>query len=413
MALRFDAEQRFTCRQCARCCRRGWDIALTAGEVEAYRKADVRRVFRESEQAAEGAASDPFEPIGRGGAFRIRKRADGVCGFLSPAGRCRIHEELGAERKPLTCRLFPFRFHPADGPAVVTASFCCPTVVRNEGATLGEQRSALEALHQSWSRSFGEPEVELRLTGRTPLPRGALATIRDVLRALLDRPGPGAPPALGESAARMAQVLEDWTRPRVLALAPERLAEYLELTGRFWASADRPVAPRAPSAVARLLFRGFLFAVAAARLRLLHGRSLGVWPRVVRVLLHLHGLWPAAEGYDLGASRRVAAGFQDPEVAALARNYLRAALGTLGTGRRPVLDELALAFAYLEAGRVLGAMKAAAAGKHRLDASSFAEGLMDAHDLAHVPEAGLLGRMLSALAGGVGALERVAAAGGA
>src|SRR5713101_2992093 len=97
--LLLDPEQRFTCQQCGRCCRRGWDIALTPGEVKTYRRAKAERYYRERD--------------------------------LSPENRCRIHEELGAERKPLTCRLFPFRFHPAEGAAVLTASFCCPTVVRN------------------------------------------------------------------------------------------------------------------------------------------------------------------------------------------------------------------------------------------------------------------------------------------
>jgi Fe-S-cluster containining protein len=409
VGLRFDPEQRFTCRQCARCCRRGWDIAVTPGEVEAYRRAGAARWFRESEGTGEGAAPDPFEPVGKS-VLRIRKRADGACGFLSPAGRCRIHEELGGERKPLTCRLFPFQFHPTDGPAVVTASFCCPTVVRNDGADLGSQRAELEALRKAWAQPFPEPPVALRLTSNTPLPKGALATVRAALRGILDRPAPSGDVALEANLARMARLLDDWTRSRVLALAPERLAEYLEVTGRFWAIADKPVAPRVPTALARLLFRGFLFAVAAARLRLVHGRSLGLWPRVVRVLLHFHGLWPATEGYDLRAARRVAGGLEDPEVRSLTRNYLRAALATLGTGRRPVFDEVVLAFAYLEAGRVLGAMKAAAAGKARLDAACFAEGLMDAHDLTHVPQGGVFGRLLGTLAGGVGALDRVAAA---
>ena len=57
---------------------------------------------------------DPFEPIAHGH-FRIRKRADGACGFLSANDRCRIHEELGGEAKPLACRVFPFRFHAVAG----------------------------------------------------------------------------------------------------------------------------------------------------------------------------------------------------------------------------------------------------------------------------------------------------------
>jgi Fe-S-cluster containining protein len=94
-----DPEQRFTCQQCGRCCRRGWDIALTPGEVKAYRQVKAERYYREREGSPEGADSDPFDPL-PGGYGRIRKRADGACGFLSPENRCRLHEELGAERKP-------------------------------------------------------------------------------------------------------------------------------------------------------------------------------------------------------------------------------------------------------------------------------------------------------------------------
>jgi Fe-S-cluster containining protein len=112
-ALRLSPGQRFTCAHCGRCCRRT-TVLITTGEAEAYRKAGAGRWFREDAADAEGVA-DPFEPIpGHAPLLRIRKRQDGTCGFLSPEGLCRIHEVLGADRKPLTCRLFPFRFRQAD-----------------------------------------------------------------------------------------------------------------------------------------------------------------------------------------------------------------------------------------------------------------------------------------------------------
>ena len=166
-ALLLDPAQRFTCQQCGRCCRR-WEIALTPGEVKAYRQAKVERYFREREGSPEGAESDPFDPL-PGGYATIRKREDGACGFLSPENRCRIHEELGAERKPLTCRLFPFRFHPAEGAAVMTASFCCPTVVRNEGALLGAPTRELVSLRKAWARDYPERELKPELVAGRPL----------------------------------------------------------------------------------------------------------------------------------------------------------------------------------------------------------------------------------------------------
>ena len=88
-------------------------------------------------QAPMASSRDPFEPIPGTPLQRIRKRADGACGFLSDDNRCRIHEELGAARKPLTCRLFPYAFHTAADGVVVTASFGCPTIVANEGPLIG------------------------------------------------------------------------------------------------------------------------------------------------------------------------------------------------------------------------------------------------------------------------------------
>ena len=64
-------------------------MPVTLGEAEAYRKAGVDRWFSEG--------GDPFEPVPEHASLlKIRQRADGACGFLSPAGLCRIHEELSA-----------------------------------------------------------------------------------------------------------------------------------------------------------------------------------------------------------------------------------------------------------------------------------------------------------------------------
>ena len=405
--LLLDPEQRFTCQQCGRCCRRGWDIALTPGEVKAYRQAEAERYYREREDSPEGAETDPFDPL-PGGYARIRKRADGACGFLSPENRCRIHEELGADRKPLTCRLFPFRFHPAEGAAVLTASFCCPTVVRNTGARLDAQPREIATLRKAWSHSYPERDLEVELIKGRRLAADALATLRRVLREMLDRPGPRGRPDLRANVLRMARYVEDISRHRVVRLPPPRFAEYLELTGRYAARSEQPLPARPASALGRLLSRGFLFAVVAAREQLEDPRPSGLrldlrW-RLARLLAHAHGVGPGLPALDLAAARRARFDAEDSEVHALAWNYLRAALQTLGTGRRPVLDELALAVAHLSAAGVLAAQRAARAGRATVDADAFAEGLMEAVDLTHADSGGLLGRLLGTLSGGVEAL---------
>jgi lysine-N-methylase len=414
-ALRFDAEQRFTCQQCGRCCRRGWDIAVTAGELQAYRRARAERFYRETEEAAEGAAGDPFEPIpGYAPHQRIRKRSDGACGFLSPENRCRIHEEMGADSKPLTCRLFPFRFHPGEAETVVTASFCCPTVVRNEGAPLAGQARDLAVLRKAWSREHDEAPGRIELLPGAGMSAAVLATLRSVLRRILDRPGEDGAPDLARNAARMAALLDDLSRHRVLRLEPAAFAEYLTLVGEHAAASTKPAPVRKPSALGRLLFRGFLFVVMAGREQVEDagtGARLGLRWRLARLLAHVHGLGPAVGAADLGAARRARADLRQAGLRDLAYNYLRATLEGLGTGRRPVLEEIAVAVAFLNAGGALAAMRAGASGKAAPDAADYAQGLMEAVDLTHTSERAALGRILGTLSGGVESLWILAAGG--
>ena len=122
-----------------------------------------------------------------------------------------------------------------------------------------------------------------------------MATLRDVLRPMLDHAGADGRIDLRANVRRMAALLDDLTRHRVVKLTPERFAEYLELTGRYAASSDRPLPARRASAVGRLLSRGFLFAVLAAREQLrapASGLRLGLRARLFRLAAHTHGVGP-------------------------------------------------------------------------------------------------------------------------
>jgi Fe-S-cluster containining protein len=406
-ALRFDSDQRFSCRRCGRCCRGGWDIVLTPGEVEAYRRANVGRLW-----SAEGAEGEPFEPVpGHRDTWRLAKRPDGSCGFLSAEGLCRIHQDQGASRKPLACRMFPFQLHPAEGPPLLTASFSCPTVVANAGAPLGDQIADLSTLRKEWQSAWPEPSLPLEWVSDAPVTGATAGTIRALLQRLLDRPGPGGgAPDLRANVARIADRLEDWTRHRVLKLEPAAFAEYVELTGRHAAEIDAVVPARHPSAVGRWLARGFLLAVVAARVQARAPRTGPRWrlrARLLKVALHLHGLWPSTEGVSLAAARHVRFDLQDSHLLAIVRHYLRSRLATLPTGRRPMVDELAFSFATLNAASALAAMRAAAEGRDLLNAADFTAGLTEAADLGHA-EGVALGRLLGALTGGLDALHAFA-----
>ena len=164
-----------------------------------------------------------------------------------------------------------------------------------------------------------------------------------------------------------------------------------------------------PSAVTRLLARGFLFTVLAVREQAASSSpGLGRHLRRMRPLAHLHGLAPATSAVDRAALRRVALDLSDPEVHAIVRHALRSSVDGLGTGRRPVIEELAVQVATLVAGIALAAMAAHHAAKDTIDAAALTAGITAAAQLGHA-DFGVFGAVLPSLAGGVDALRLVSA----
>jgi len=391
--LRIDGEQRFTCSQCGMCCRRGWDIAVTSAEVESYRRAHAERWFREGD----GEPGDPFEAVsGMPGGYRIAKRDDGSCGFLSAQNRCRIHEEMGGASKPLSCRLFPFRVGSAGSETVVASSFCCPTIVRNEGAPLAERE--LKALARQWLRDGAAPE-RLELVRGRAIDTDVAQAVRAALRAVLDRPD-----SLADNLARIALLADDLGRRRVLKLSDERLAEYVTVMGAHAARDATPPRRHRPGGIARLLSRGFLFAALAALEQAKDprrsGLRLGLRLRLLRLLGHVHGLGGAVAGVDIRLLRRVRIDLAEPQVHRLVDHYLRSTIETLGSGPRPLLEELSLAVSVLEAAFALGAMRAGRAGRERLTADDLVDGLTQAAELTHTADAGAFASVLTVLSSG-------------
>ena len=205
----------------------------------------------------------------------------------------------------------------------------------------------------------------------------------------------------------MTTTADDWSRLRVLSLQDDAFTEYVELTGGYAVGSPKPPPRRRASRLSRLLFRGFVYAIVAARLQLEDGRRHGLRPglrlRLARLLARAHGLWPGGEDIDLGAARRARVDLSRPELHALAHQYLRASIETLGTGRRAVVEEAGLAVALLQAGCVLAAMRAGRAGRAEVDRGGLAQGLLDASDLAHADPGAAYGALLATLSGGVDA----------
>lgn len=210
---------------------------------------------------------------------------------------------------------------------------------------------------------------------------------------------------LRRNVRRMAAVLDDLTRSRVTRLADADFAEYIRLTVPYAAADPKAVAARPASLVGRLLQRGFLFVVAAMRLKLDHPAMPRITLRLKTfwLLAHLHGFAPKVDRVNgsVLAHRRV--DLNAPGIQPIAYHYLRASLESLGAHERPVLDDIAIAVSSLNAACALAAMNG--------EAGTFAEALMEAVDVSHAGDRGLLGRVVGRLAGGTEALYTLTSAG--
>src|SRR5262249_8183861 len=87
--------------------------------------------------------------------YALSHRDDGSCVFLSEAGRCRIHEKLGYNAKPLPCRLFPFVLIPAGDHWRVGMRFACPSAAGNKGRKVKDHEPLLRKLTDERARREG------------------------------------------------------------------------------------------------------------------------------------------------------------------------------------------------------------------------------------------------------------------
>lgn len=403
--LHIDPALRFTCSQCGRCCRR-WDVFVTEAERDAYVRRGAARWFREDDAGHEGTDREVFEPVpGWSGFHRIRARADGSCGFLSPEQRCRLHDELGAAHKPLTCRMFPFEFHRVPGAIAVTASFGCPTIVANEGELVsgGAPRKALEALRDQWSERHPGTAAPRQLVRDRPMTTASIQILRDSLLAMLDRRDDGRLD-LVSNLQRVANALDDLTRERVVQLDEASFAEYVKLTLPYAASNAARGSTRSAGRIARMLQYGFLYCVAAMRLRLAH-RSASPWAlrlKLLQLLAHFHRLAPSPGSVDVRRLRRGRVDLNAPEIQPIAAHYLRTMIGALGASERSIVDDLAIAMSCLNAACGLAVLTAEG---RPIDRDLFATALMESIDVSHTSPTSAFGRLLPHFAAGTEAFR--------
>ncbi len=398
--LRIDPQQRFSCSQCGRCCRR-FDVIVSAAEIELYKR-------RGAEQWLSGTVGDPFEPVPTMPALqRIRKRDDGACVFLSSDNRCRIHQELGGAKKPLTCRVFPYSFHRAPDGVVVTASFGCPTIVANQGAPIasGASRTALESLGNEWLDAKPSTARARELIAGRSIDARTTRILRENLLVMLKRDSTD----IRQNIARIAHALDDLTRSRVVSLGEQEFAEYVSLTLPYSASQEQAPSIRRPGAIGRLLQHGFLYVVCATREAIERRDRSAAGLRIARLLMlaHFHGIGPSIGRVNLKALKRRPVDINAPEIRPIVFHYLRSTLETLGAHERTIIDELAIAASLLNTACALASMNADALGRD-VDRGIFIEAMTDASDLSHTPDTGILGRVLTRLSSGTDAIWKLA-----
>ena len=382
-------------------------MLVSDAEIAAYRRHGAGAWYRETAGAPAGTDRDPFEPIpGWPGLQRIRKRADGGCGFLSADNRCRIHEELGPDRKPLTCRIYPYSLHPAPDAVVVMASFGCPTIIANQGESIGSGRSldTLEALRVEWFGSRSAASIPRQLVEGRAIDSRSARVLRESLLAIWNSETAD----IRTNLRRIAAALDDLTRSRVTSLPDEDFAEYVQLTLPYAAAKPAALPARGPSRIGRLLQYGFLYAVAAT-LVAVENRGQSPWRlRLTRLklLAHFHRLASRVGRINVAALSG-GVDINAPEIRPIVFHYVRSSLESLGGRERPIVDDLAMAVSFLNAACALATMNAAAAGR-AVDRQIFSDALMDAVHLWHTDDSGLLGQLLRRLSAGTEAIWKLA-----
>lgn len=190
----------------------------------------------------------------------LNHRDDGSCVFLSPEGRCRIHERFGYETKPLPCRLFPFVLVPAGDHWRVGLRYACPSAAENRGRALPEHGADLRAFARELAqREKLEPGADGTLTPPPRLDRGDRLDWPDTLRlvdALLRLIRDGRDP-IERRLRKCLYLAEQMRQAKLDAIRGNRLGGLLDLLTTA-ADSETPLAPTQvppPGWIGRILFR--------------------------------------------------------------------------------------------------------------------------------------------------------------
>lgn len=135
--LHLPKDQNFHCRSCGRCCRASWTIAVDPKAEEVIRQS-------RSYQELQAQGYEPLVVVDE--RLALGRRKCGACQFLQADGKCAIHSELGGNKKPIVCQIYPYLLTETPDGIFASMSFACPTVLENVGPPLEASRSEMEQL---------------------------------------------------------------------------------------------------------------------------------------------------------------------------------------------------------------------------------------------------------------------------
>ncbi|MFO0935885.1 MAG: YkgJ family cysteine cluster protein [Gemmataceae bacterium] len=163
--------QNWDCRGCSDCCR-----------TYHVRVSEAERKVIEAQNWKDDPAIQGIEPIvydRRIGGLRLNHGTDGVCVFLGPDNRCRIHAKFGSAAKPLACRLYPFMLIPAGDHWRVGLRYACPATVADTGRPIPEHLDDLREYARIQESDLGRPREG---EPPPPLQAGQVTTWPDLFR---------------------------------------------------------------------------------------------------------------------------------------------------------------------------------------------------------------------------------------
>jgi len=239
------AFQCYDCSGCGACCRGRFAIIISGEDRD-------RLLAQHWDTEALGLHGQPlYTKYGEG--YELAHREDGACIFLEDDGKCRIHARFGEPAKPLSCRLYPFRFIPLGNQVRVDVRFDCPATAGNTGRAIPGHRAALLRLLEQVLPAGTPAEPAPPLYGRMLPSWAQLCRITETFeRLLLHR-------ALGLTARVVCCVnlVALLRSPRIITLEGRKLSEFLETVAHklLEATTQETLARVAPPAMVRTAMR--------------------------------------------------------------------------------------------------------------------------------------------------------------